>query len=55
MSLQDTLTAALVAAKPLTDEKALEIAKATLPLTEFLQFSKWFEVNGARLITRLNS
>jgi hypothetical protein len=55
LSLQDTLTSALVAAKPLTEEKSLEIAKATLPLTEFLQFSKWFEVNGARLITRLNS
>ena len=55
MSLQDTLTAALVAGKPLTDEKALEIAKATLPLTEFLQFSEWFKVNGSRLVARLNS
>jgi hypothetical protein len=55
LSLQDTLTAALVAAVPLTDTKALEVAKATLPLTEFLDFAKWFEVNGKRLVARLNS
>ena len=55
MSLTEQLNAALVAAAPITPERAVEIAEALLPPTEMFQFRKWFSDNGPHLIERINS
>lgn len=50
----DLLTALQAEPKPIDGRRVLEIARATLPPTEFEQFNKWTKANGPTLLEMLN-
>lgn len=54
-ALRDTLWAALQdEPKPVTKERALAIARKTLPHVEATQFGEWMQKHGDRLMEKLN-
>jgi len=55
-SLRDELLRKLaVLPKPVEPDQAIECARSVLPGPEFNDFQKWFAVNGATLLERVNA